>query len=659
MEAETRAGLEELFSDEILGINRVTERLRIYIIVLDVLRVKEEDSFWEFSHAILDHDGGSSIEKKVGPFPGHTERGKRGHAVWKDNFNRAYNVLSVVSPDDFLAFCRIEPDERAAVLNNENITEAFIKLYRKLHHREKRKQPVQYRFSKEIFLYYTVSKLTTENTHRITIYPKDENSRQIKSGTIQVRLKDLSHLADTIEKRIVTHKKLREAVIGSIPPQIHSSLEISLKSYWYIHTERLASIRGYKQDTEKLFTSGGAGSKIGDCIISEAQVSDYQNAMKYLLRHSPHYKTDEEQALAWRCLIFIISEAYRHSVQSRDNTSVLLKKVLAALREADSRNDTRIQAVRNALVKKTLLPDEERAVYQNTLEALDRAYGKAQADGRMRWDYLGVLIRMFTGLSPGEVCALTWGDYCSKRSPAVHYFTVSKHLEAKSNQPEAFSKREQYRLVPVTSLLKKALDRGRAEAENILSQRRPKAPLEEQPIIADYNDLTIPCKPKKLRETTQKILKKCIPDVQMVQEFDAWGRYRGDIMRSNFRYRALNTCGMSLGETQYLLGNQAPDTFSRHYCDFTNQFAQFALSTKLERWVCQLQDFMDLPQSLPINLGKSHTAHPFNAEKMAVHIQFDIPKLKPEACGNISISIKSRCGVEATAVLARRVEKSG
>ena len=137
----------------------------------------------------------------------------------------------------------------------------------------------------------------------------------------------------------------------------------------------------------------------------------------------------------------------------------------------------------------------------------------------------------------------------------------------------------------------------------------------------------------------------------------AQGNYRGDFLRSNFRYRGLNTCDMSLGKVQYLLGNQPPDTYSRHYCDYTNQFSQLALSIKLERWVSQLYDYSDFPQTLPISKRKSHTAKPFNAEKTAVHIQFDVPKSEPHTSSEIEITVQTNYGLEATAVLARSAEK--
>ena len=46
--------------------------------------------------------------------------------------------------------------------------------------------------------------------------------------------------------------------------------------------------------------------------------------------------------------------------------------------------------------------------------------------------------------------------------------------------------------------------------------------------------------------------------------------YNGDIFRTNFRDKALNEAGFGLDELNYYLGLKKPDTFSQHYCDYTN-----------------------------------------------------------------------------------------
>ena len=61
-------------------------------------------------------------------------------------------------------------------------------------------------------------------------------------------------------------------------------------------------------------------------------------------------------------------------------------------------------------------------------------------------------------------------------------------------------------------------------------------------------------------------------------------KYGSDRFRSNFMYRATQTCLLSEAELNYVLGKRLPTTFARHYCDYTNDFAQTIIANKLERW---------------------------------------------------------------------------
>ena len=52
----------------------------------------------------------------------------------------------------------------------------------------------------------------------------------------------------------------------------------------------------------------------------------------------------------------------------------------------------------------------------------------------------------------------------------------------------------------------------------------------------------------------------------------------------NFLSKANHSALMTMGEINYILGIEAPDTFSRYYCDYTNDFIQIEIIQKLSRW---------------------------------------------------------------------------
>ena len=58
-------------------------------------------------------------------------------------------------------------------------------------------------------------------------------------------------------------------------------------------------------------------------------------------------------------------------------------------------------------------------------------------------------------------------------------------------------------------------------------------------------------------------------------------------MKSNqgvINNKALNDAGFGLDELNYYLGLKKPDTFSQHYCDYTNNYVQLIMAKKLDRW---------------------------------------------------------------------------
>ena len=74
-----------------------------------------------------------------------------------------------------------------------------------------------------------------------------------------------------------------------------------------------------------------------------------------------------------------------------------------------------------------------------------------------------------------------------------------------------------------------------------------------------------------------------MPDEKKELQTDIY-MYLGDLFLSNFSTKAKNTAGLTLGELNYTIGIDAPDTFSRHYCDYSNDFVQYGIIQKLDRW---------------------------------------------------------------------------
>ena len=124
------------------------------------------------------------------------------------------------------------------------------------------------------------------------------------------------------------------------------------------------------------------------------------------------------------------------------------------------------------------------------------------------------------------------------------------------------------------------------------------AELQHLPIIMPNNKKTLAALSKPpycmydaaIRVCRSLIEKANIPTQELVLPGDGealvvdMNKYQGDIFYSNFKHRANHTCSFYRGELSYVVGNKAPDTFSQHYCDYTNDLVQYGMVQKLNRW---------------------------------------------------------------------------
>ena len=125
--------------------------------------------------------------------------------------------------------------------------------------------------------------------------------------------------------------------------------------------------------------------------------------------------------------------------------------------------------------------------------------------------------------------------------------------------------------------------------------------LDEYPIVLgreDFNNILKGhrsefCKPAFIAQKCRESISKAeivqhmlvLPDEENGAELETdINSYGGDIFKTNFREKALNAAGFSLDEVNYYLGIKKPDTFSQHYCDYTNDYVQLIMARKLDRW---------------------------------------------------------------------------
>lgn len=512
-----------------------------------------------------------------------------------------------------------------------------------------RKHPHSFSFTPEVFFWYTVTsspKTFGPKVEAYTCYLPTETQKKrrlflrgnkVKKAYASVSRKvDIDEWCENIlpfDPRI--HKGVVDAFKKSEGQALLTSGNISLKTIWYLQLkpEELQS-SPQKEAEVALFSS----------IIGRMELNSEEFSFESEMEIFCENKSVEETAMYWNILHKTIEYAVKNGYIKTNPTDEFVR----AFRE---KRDTATAEVRAALMKKTFRFDEEQRLLSYLFDTISE-----------KPEYLSVLIRFFTGLEPNIVSALTWGDIHQVANTDMYQLWIYQQCKNNGETPIPLEFSEDYRRIPIAPTLYRKLQ---IRLKDIQSKTglSPKA-LNSIQIIA--TDAQIKDGKQEKRITPRKInsLSKDavnaigIPDIVVDLPDEENGTketnlasYRGDIFRSNFRYRASFQCGFTESETRYILGLQQTSPFGKNYCDYLNSFSQLSLYQKLCRWdlmySCTKPDVTSMQVSLPYRTelasGQSRTS-----------AHFMIP-VGPET-GEVSVRVDSKHGLHIQAGLSAEEE---
>jgi len=359
---------------------------------------------------------------------------------------------------------------------------------------------------------------------------------------------------------------------------------VSLKTIWFYCWIYLSDIKKYDHEyVSNLFRQSEIFS---DIVPQFHRGEDILEAIASTLRvdiSEIPYKAIEQIDL-------ILNLAVKHDVLIFDP----LESYVSAY---TSRASKRQQEVRDALVKKHFSEDEEYKIFTEIVKETN-VNGKKILLCTKKSLLLAVAIRMFTGMSIREAAALTWEDFRQIEDSDDYQFTITKLVDVKGKYIH-HSDREnwkRFRIIPSSRILTFLLNERR---QYLIDSGVDPNYLLGCPIILQDEKITdmkhrktvANCKPEKISSICNDLIKAAdipvnevvLPDAKsdLVTDFN---RYHGDIFLSNFRHKAKHVAFMTLDEISYMTGISAPDTFSRHYCDESNDFVQLGIIQKLRRW---------------------------------------------------------------------------
>ena len=455
-----------------------------------------------------------------------------------------------------------------------------------------RKRPFVYHFSNEISLYYTVHRdrygvYVGEAYYRGNTTPESTKNRQVwNSPATQkgLRCKDRESVIGKLES-VSFLDSIYPYIVGDMLDHYGDWLVgCSLKTIWFCCRSRLLARRDYRDEIARTILFSPEKNTLSELCPANTNDEDYRIAMQAVI---------PEGSIAvvkyWQQLNIIMRAAEESGFIHTNPIPVLLPEI-------SNRASKELRNLRNMLTKKTFTFEEEARILAYVREESDADFGPRKA---LRFEDDSTLllgpIHLFTGMSTREVCALTWGDFETIPGLKAYHLLAYKFL-SDEGAVIYHSEGTACRKVPVAPLLADMLKSRKTYLAAMCGFTE--AELQHLPIIMPNNKKTLAvlskpsfCKYDAAIRVCRSLIEKAnIPTQELVLPGDGealvvdMNKYQGDIFYSNFKHRANHTCSFNRGELSYVVGNKAPDTFSQHYCDYTNDLVQYGMVQKLNRW---------------------------------------------------------------------------
>lgn len=520
----------------------------------------------------------------------------------------------------------------------------------------KNEKASEYRYSEEIRLFYNIYSDRKKRFCGTAYYRRiigteplrfgGNASKRIEKG---LRGKSVEEIKTSLEE-VPLYENLSPIICDDLTENYgDKKSSLSFKSLWFLLRKELQLVGKYDEETIKtLFPQGNAAVADYHPGSEDIQIvlASIAGVLSVDVEDIPFKVVDQ--------LDLILDTAVKFGFINRNR----LKSYLPGYTQ---RATQRQQEIRQALVKKHLTAAEENRILSFLFEETEADRVKAPRVV-LQSVWLAGLIRLFTGMAAREVCALLWRDYQNIEDTDDYVLAVSKIVndDGKLQSHAERSKWNRFRIIPVTRILKQILEKRKEylHALGIGPEDLDKTPM----ILNDekYDELRLGrivpfCKPKKISKVCRDLIDVAaipselivLPDEKNEMRTDIY-KYLGDLFLSNFSTKAKNVAGFTLGELNYTVGIEAPDTFSKHYCDYSNDFIQYGMIQKLERWTTVYRSLIDpLPNGHPSVFEKNGSfqikAGPFAGESTAIEM---IIRNRSEKTATVKIDVAHGASVE-------------
>lgn len=448
------------------------------------------------------------------------------------------------------------------------------------------KKPEEYQFSEEISLFYKIYSERKNKFAGVAYYKEITTIEPKKWG---------KKISPDVEKGL--RADTRESVIRAIEntvfddkvyPVIRTDIEkhyigrvpVTLKTLWFYCWSTISGSQKYDHKFMcQFFLDSTASNVIPQTHSGKSILDSLAKVLSVNPEDIPFYRVDQ--------IHFLLQTATSLGL-------IPFNPLDSYMAEYSNRASERQQDVRNALVKKHFSDKEELAIFLGII-------GK-HAPKKLLCTEKSILlasaIRLFTGISLRETAALKWCDFVPIKGTSGYQFLITRFVDQNGKLMQHAEKQnwKRFRVIPAAEVLSALL---LTRKHYLIDLGINEEYLSDCPIvlgeerISDMKGLKriAHCKPSIISKSGNELIKLAdipentivLPDERndLITDFN---RYHGDIFQTNFRDKANHNAFLTNGEINYVLGVDAPDTFSRYYCDYTNDYVQLGIIQKLCRW---------------------------------------------------------------------------
>ena len=482
-------------------------------------------------------------------------------------------------------------DQDMLFVSARKIRGVFAKQFKEVYKKQddNRNSAIKYKFSEEIYFYYTNSLDKQKKTYRPRAYAvmpvfssdgiKDTESKIMIPGTLKAsRQANLDEVLRWLNEEypyavfkakgetIDIQKKLTE-----IYSDVYKNKSLTLKTFVYLHKDWMETLGENQMSILNVL----ANSSLGWCLMDNLS-SDVVNAEIHNLF----------EMRKWHQAKAILSYAINKSIEEHHAKMNHIKEEVL---EESNRKDRAFTQSREHLTIKFLTAKEVEGIYKKITKDLENPFN------------LGAYIKLLTGLESNIVCALRWSDFVALEDYNLetekYSLLIRRQLCNDGSSFGGFARREMYRKVPccseLTSVLlqekKKLLRKYKTMDDAVISEMSIVEGEGEQIANRFYNSIA----PKELTRYCNTFVKgyrkgydltTSIPDSKKGTVETDFMNYGGDIFKANYEHYCVHVANFDRGELDYLLGRLPESPFARNYCDYGNDAAQSILRIKQDRY---------------------------------------------------------------------------